>query len=1075
MDDNTIRYPNTEAERFTQQATFAALLRELFQFDSADLDFGIYRIMNHKRDSILRFIETELPTKISRAVGTGAIAGQDAIAAGLKKAAKDVHEYLASDALAPNGELDPRYHESVLGQRYLKWQKRAGRASTAVAIERDVFNHLFTFFRRYYQDGDFVSKRRYSRTLPYVVPYSGEDIHFHWANRDQYYVKSAEQFRDYAYRTPSGVSVRFQVRSVRVNQNDVKGDKRFFFPILDDADWDPDGRTLKIPFEYRPLTPSEATALGRKRNPQAIILTDGESRLADCHSNHATVLAEYPEALKALLDAYPTDAEEITTLFAHHASRYARKHTSDYFVHKDLGAFLRLELDHYLKSEVLNLEALGAGDEDGADAWLQLMRVIKSAAGDVIAFLEQIEGFQRMLWEKRKFAFGVAYCVAARMIPEELWSAVLECDDQWMEWRDLGLLGNDGTLFANGGHSAEERREFLVQNPSVLVDTKHFDEPFVDELLASLEGLDEVTDGLAIWSENWQALGLLKRRYSGLIDCTYLDPPYNTGTDNRFAYKDAYQHSSWLSMMSDRLALARVVSSPVSGILVSTDDGEYAHVKLCMEETWGANNFVADVIWNSRKSVSSDTLMSTAANHTTFFAKNRRELEARKAHFRLSNSDEGFSNPDDDPNGPWTLDPMDAPNVRENLTYIIANPANGQEHLPPAGRCWRFEQPETERLLKEGRVIFGRTGTAKPMYKRYLSEARERGRTPTTLWNLGDDVKSTADVIEALLRLFGTSISRETIEQLKPATLWDLWDDVKTTTDATKVLLRLFGTSIPRETINQLKPKPTELVERCAQLLTGPNGYCADYFAGSGTSGHAVINLNRKDNSRRKFIVVEMGEHFDTVLMPRLKKVAFAADWEHGKPKRPSTPEEARRGPRLIKYFCLESYEDTLNNIEFEMPERDVFDIEDYLLRYMLEWETKRCGTLLNVAHLSRPFDYALRLYHNGEVRVRQVDIPETFNYLLGLAVSRRRVLDDAGRRYLVYEGRTRDKRSGVVIWRTTEGWGTEDRVRDKEFVARQGLADGVDVVWMNGPSLVSGAELLEGLFKSRMFEAVGK
>ena len=165
-----------------------------------------------------------------------------------------------------------------------------------------------------------------------------------------------------------------------------------------------------------------------------------------------------------------------------------------------------------------------------------------------------------------------------------------------------------------------------------------------------------------------------------------------------------------------------------------------------------------------------------------------------------------------------------------------------------------------------------------------------------------------------------------------------------------------------------------------------------------------------------------MGEYFDTVLMPRLKKVAFSPEWKNGIAMRPATPEESERGPRIIKYFRLESYEDALNNIEFEPEGEDLFGLDDYMLRYMLQWETKGSATFLNISTLERPFDYTLRLNGNADGEEIAVDVPETFNYLLGLAVRTRRVYDDEGRRYLVYTGRTRDRREVIVIWRNTEG-----------------------------------------------------
>ena len=243
-----------------------------------------------------------------------------------------------------------------------------------------------------------------------------------------------------------------------------------------------------------------------------------------------------------------------------------------------------------------------------------------------------------------------------------------------------------------------------------------------------------------------------------------------------------------------------------------------------------------------------------------------------------------------------------------------------------------------------------------------------------------------------------------------------------------------------------------------------------DYFAGSGTTGHAVINLNREDGGQRKFILVEMGGHFDTVLLPRIKKVAFTPEWKDGKPKRMAKFQEAKRGPRIVKYMRLESYEDALNNIDFdEDSAQQALQFDDYLLKYMLQWETKRSATLLNVEKLSQPFRYTLHIHADGQTRQQIADIPETFNYLLGLRVETRRVYYDDDRRYLVYRGQI-DERRVAVIWRETQEWDKAALVRDKEFVADQQLTDGADEVYVNGDSLIREAKALEPVFKRRMF-----
>lgn len=596
--------------------------------------------------------------------------------------------------------------------------------------------------------------------------------------------------------------------------------------------------------------------------------------------------------------------------------------------------------------------------------------------------------------------------------------------------------------------------DFLKANPYLVLDTRHFSDDFKLRLLSSFEDLDEQCDGLLIHSENFQALNLLMERYRGQVKCIYIDPPYNTGSDNDFAYKDDYQHSSWLSMMVDRAALAKGLSAPSSGIFVSTDDGEYANLKLAFGRVWGDENFVADIIWNSRKSVSSDALISVATNHTTFFARDKTTLEKQKTSFRLPQDEEGFANPDNDPRGPWKLDPMDAPNIRENLTYPIRNPETGEEFYPPEGRCWRFEQSQTEQLLKEGRIVFGRSGTARPMYKRFLSEAKEKGRTPTTLW-----------------------------------------DDVKTTTDATKLLLAVFGKAISRELINKLKPKPHELVERCVVLLTDGAGIVLDFFAGSGTTAHAVINLNREDGGKRKYILVEMGEYFDTVLVPRIKKVVYSKDWKDGKPLTPTfsplgrgaenadtfSPQGRGQGEgtgisHMFKYMRLESYEDTLNNLELKRTETQQGLLEkypdfreDYMLHYMLEVESRGSASLLNLDRFEDPFNYELNIATGtvGETKPTVVDLVETFNYLIGLRVKTVRHVDGVR----VVTGTNPQGERVLILWRNTKEL---DNDKLDDWFRKQGYNSkdqDFDVIYVNGDNNLENLRKPEQTWKVRLIE----
>jgi adenine-specific DNA-methyltransferase len=268
-------------------------------------------------------------------------------------------------------------------------------------------------------------------------------------------------------------------------------------------------------------------------------------------------------------------------------------------------------------------------------------------------------------------------------------------------------------------------------------------------------------------------------------------------------------------------------------------------------------------------------------------------------------------------------------------------------------------------------------------------------------------------------------------------------------------------------------PKDPEVIGRLLRYIADDRGALLDFFAGSGTTGHAVINLNREDGGRRKFILVEMANYFETVLLPRMKKVTFTPEWKEGKPKRMATAQEAERSPRIAKCIRLESYEDALNNIAFDDDAgQQAMKSDDCVLQYMPKWETRASETLLNVEKLSRPFHYRLHLHLDGRTSGKPVDIPETFNYLLGLHVQTRQVHADGGRSYLVYRGRV-EHRNIAVIWRDTEGWQKAGFERDREFVGAQGLADGVEEVFVNGDALIAEARALEPVFKARMFAEV--
>ncbi len=642
-------------------------------------------------------------------------------------------------------------------------------------------------------------------------------------------------------------------------------------------------------------------------------------------------------------------------------------------------------------------------------------------------------------------------------IPEAFYPEIAACQAQWGEWKALFHIHELPKDLLSGDLETQEGRiAFLKAHPSLPLDTRHFPPDFTDRLLASCENLDEMTDGLLVHSENWQALNLLLEKYRERVKCVYIDPPYNTGNDG-FIYRDQYQHSSWISMMHDRLEHAKEMLHGYGAIFVSVDDNEQSHLRLLMDELYGSNNLITSMAWegglknDSRFiSVSQDFIVSYVRDKERLTSADRRwrtrkegideiykqveklkqkhkddfELisEQLKEWYRAlpkghpAKAHKHYANVDEQ--GVFFAADISAESGRTRAPYDVLHPVTGKPCKRPV-RGWPTNKT-MEQYIREGLVSWGPDHTTVPKLKRYLHETE-------------------GQVLSAVF--------------------------YKDRRAAFKELRNILG---GEEFANPKDPYIlTKLIEASADRVS----VILDCFAGSGTTGHAVINLNREDSGQRKFILVEMGDYFDTVLLPRLKKVTFSPEWKDGQPKRPATPEEFARGPRLVKVIRLESYEDALNNLSFDAEGgQTALQFEDYLLRYMLKWETRRSETLLNVEQLQKPFDYTLHIHRDGETRTQKVDLPETFAYLIGLEVENRQTLDDNGRRYLIYRGATRDGQRAVVIWRETVGWTEKEYQRDRDFVAKHNLTAGADVIYVNGDSFIPGARALEGVFKAKMF-----
>jgi adenine-specific DNA-methyltransferase len=354
--------------------------------------------------------------------------------------------------------------------------------------------------------------------------------------------------------------------------------------------------------------------------------------------------------------------------------------------------------------------------------------------------------------------------------------------------------------------------------------------------------------------------------------------------------------------------------------------------------------------------------------------------------------------------------------------------------------------------------------------------------------------------------------SRMNNQGMLPVTWWDN-REYSATEYGTNLITDIFG-----RIADFSFPKALKLVVDCLRASNmQPASIALDYFAGSGTTGHAVASLNREDGGRRKFVLVEMGDYFDTVLLPRLKKVTYTPEWKDGKPKRLPSSEEAERSPRIMKVVRLESYEDTLNNLELRRTEtqQSLLDFaqaqgadklkEQYILRYMLEVETRGSQSLLNVAAFTDPTAYRLKVKRPGsdESREVNVDLLETFNWLIGLTVKhiaaaqtftadcerdgegRLRLKDRLKQQssglwwFRTVTGTTPDGRKTLVIWRkrpggdTAEGIETDNLILD-EWFTRQGYSSKdseFDLIYVNGDNNLENLKAPDDTWKVRLIE----
>ncbi len=1062
---------------------FKKLLAELFMFDQADLDFGIYRIMNAKRGEITRFLDNDLLPQVRQSLAELESGDRAQIEGELVKAVEQARE-LGVDA--ESTEKVKRLREQIAATTDIE------------AIESEVFSHLYEFFRRYYSDGDFLSLRRYKAGV-YAIPYEGEEVKLHWANADQYYIKTSENFRDYAFKLADGRRVHFKLTDADTETNNNKsanGNERRFILKQDTPLVEQDGELI-IGFEYRP---------DAEKRKQAQLNTEGVSLVLSAEG-----FMNWTASLGAKA---PTEKNKDRTVLEKHLTDYTAKNTFDYFIHKDLGGFLRRELDFYIKNEVMYLDDIESDSAPRVEQYLAKIKAMRRIAHKIIDFLAQLEDFQKKLWLKRKFVIDARYCMTLDRVPTALYEEVSNNRDQLQEWRDLYSIAEEELAQMR----AQLKTGTLERNARFLtVDTRHFTRDFTWRLLASVGDLDQELNGVCFHSDNFQALRLMSARYENQVKCIYIDPPYNTSASS-IPYKNDYKHSSWATLMRDRLDLLRRILKDDGAIFVSIDKHERTILEYAMDSIFGRDNKIEELIWTQNTNDGRSPTYSTNHEYVEVYAKRREAVENDLQMFRepkpgysevmaliaelkpgyppVSDVQEAIANLYEQHKREYKeaveAEDLDYEEERRNdpwkglFNYKFAEYRDEDGKLVPENEArqrnanlWVYRESDWTIMSSERKQSDTIRDPDHPNY-RYYKPIHPVTHRPCNLSQRGwkgtqfiDPEHPERNSLESLMKderiAFGPDEKK--VPQQKRM-LHEVQSNVSKSvfvdySDGEKETTALFG-----QAGLFLAPKHTRYVSRFIAQASQKDSTILDCFGGSGSTSHAVINLNREDKGSRKYVTAEVAEYFEKLIVRRLKKAVYSANWRQGKPENPDTGLS-----HAFKIVQLESYEDALNNLDIarssgqsNLLEQHGELREDYMLRYMLDVETRGSASLLNVEQFADPFKYKLNVSNGGsagETRPVDVDLVETFNYLIGLRVKH----IDSISGFRVIEGTNPNGEKVLIIWRNT----TEKSNTDlDQFFQKQAYKTGdneFDLIYVNGDNNLENLRRADETWKVRLIE----
>ncbi len=799
-------------------------------------------------------------------------------------------------------------------------------------FREELFDRLYTFFKRYFSESGSI----YFRFTPphehvYEKVYTDDrDVALFWKTHMLYYVKTDRLFHSMTVEV-DGFRFFFDVSTLEHKKANEK-------------------RALVYAFEER-------------RSDGTLVFTVTYSE-----KGRKTRLNDIRRAIKDALGLKKYTAQVPAEETLERAFRlFERQSEVDYFINKDARQFLREQFNLWLYQYVFEPE------QRGGTVWterrIKQLQALKEIAYKIIDFIAQFEDELVRIWNKPKFVLGSHYVItldrimavgAQRAVPllERLF-AHPGMAAQVQEWRDLGMVGEDFTVaqvWVEGptGKRLHERYQYLP------LDTKYFPDLEM-AILALFDHLDQALDGWLVHSENYQALNTMLPKFRRRVKCVHIDPPYNTETSG-FLYANRYQHASWLTMMENRTQKATDFLDPKFGSLqIHIDENEVERLSLMLDQLDLPN--AGTVIWDKRNPIFGKKGVATQHEYICWRSFRDAPIYQRNRKIRLilKRAEEIVKK-----YGGVTPEAQ-----REFSQWISSHPGlSGGErayrYLDEQGRVYRgvsLEAPEPRTDPKFFRpLIHPKTGKPCPVPRNGWS------RTPETL----------AELLEREEILFGPN--ETTLPQRK------VFLSAKTRKPLSSIIADprrgkrdadALGISFPYS-------HPVSLYEELiGAAAEGENDFILDFFAGSGTTAHAVINLNREDGGRRRYILVEMADYFHTVLLPRIKKVVFSDKWKDGKAR-----EDGQGISHFVKYFRLEQYEEVLRKAHYRDDDTPLF-LQDPYTQYVFLRDPK----MLDNAETGEPVvevDTA-----RDEIRVDlsklypDIDLAETLSCLTGKWIRR--------------------------------------------------------------------------------------